>query len=307
MLSSQVLPPSSALSPNYTPEHQRHINQPSAPVANTLPAENRNDKTSLVANVLQAGGLASKALSCWAPNVSAVSDAVGTLCSSFYLAHSLDNMAMSGKSDKGSTSGAENVSTSHSQKMTDNNRKDEKPGKPVTAFGTTNSVSGPAIATVTLMAMDRLAGAAAESDFNNTTSDNMTLGGSNQTISTPPSNATSTTTTMATSEPPSNATSTTTTMATSEPPSNATSNTTTLATSAEASMTFSGMPPATALPITSAGVLSTEVVVSLGTAFTLLAGIGLYLFYQYRHRQGEAQQQAEPEVPLEHLSQQANN
>ncbi|WP_163387767.1 hypothetical protein [Endozoicomonas acroporae] len=156
----------SSLSPNYIPEHQRQTKQATAPVTNTLPADNKNDKTSLVANVLQGVGLASKAISCWVPNASAVSDAVGTLCSSFSLAHSLDNMAMSGKSGKESSSGAENESKSHSQKITDNNRKDEKPGKPVTASGTTNSVSGsvsgPAIATVTLMAMDRLAGAAAQ-------------------------------------------------------------------------------------------------------------------------------------------------
>ncbi|WP_422490047.1 hypothetical protein [Endozoicomonas sp. ALE010] len=148
----------SSLSPNYVPEHQRQTNQPTAPVVNMLPAENKNDKTSLVADVVQGVGLASKVLSCWVPNVSEVSDAVGTLCSSFSLAHSLDNMAKSGKEP---TSGSENVPKPHSQEITNKHQEDEKQGKPVTASNTTNSVSGPAIATVTLMAMDRLASAAA--------------------------------------------------------------------------------------------------------------------------------------------------
>ena len=154
----------SSLSPNYVPEHQRQTNQPTAPVVNMLPAENKNDKTSLVADVVQGVGLASKVLSCWVPNASAVSDAVGTLCSSFSLANSLDNMAVSGKSGKPGkepTSGSENVPKPLSQEITNKHQEDEKPGKPVTASGTTNSVSGPAMATVTLMAMDRLAGAAA--------------------------------------------------------------------------------------------------------------------------------------------------
>ncbi|WP_206679438.1 hypothetical protein, partial [Endozoicomonas acroporae] len=86
----------------------------------------------------------------------------------------------------------------------------------------------------------------------------------------------------------------------------------TMVTLPEASMTFSGMPPATALPITPAplaGTISTGVVlgVSLGTAVTILAGIGLCALYQHYHRRDEAQQPAEPEIPLEHLNQQANN
>ena len=152
----------SSLSPNYVPEHQRQTNQPTTLVANTMSAENKNDKTSLVANVLQGVGLASKAISCWVPHASAVSDAVGTLCSSFSLAHSLDNMGKSGnKSGKESTNGSENESESHSQNITNKNREAEKPGKPVTTSGTTVSVSGPAKATVALMAMDRLTGASA--------------------------------------------------------------------------------------------------------------------------------------------------
>ncbi|WP_163373322.1 hypothetical protein, partial [Endozoicomonas acroporae] len=157
----------SSLSPNYIPEHERQTNQPTAPVTNTLPADNKNDKTSLADNVVQGVGLASKALSCWVPNVSAVSDAIGTICSYVSLANSLDNMAIlgksgkSGKSGKEPTSGSDNVSKHHSQKVTDKKQEDEKPDKPVTASGTAKRVSGPAMATATLMAMDRLAGAAA--------------------------------------------------------------------------------------------------------------------------------------------------
>ncbi|MBO9492482.1 hypothetical protein J7438_00005 [Thalassotalea sp. G20_0] len=161
----------SSLSPNYVPEHQRQTIQPTTLAANTMSAENKNDKTNLVSNVLQGVGLASKAISCWVPHASAVSDAVGTLCSSFSLAHSLDNMGKSGKESgkepgKESTNGSENESENHSQNITNKNREAEKPGKPVTASGTTASVSscvsGPAIATVALMAMDRLAGASAQ-------------------------------------------------------------------------------------------------------------------------------------------------
>ncbi|MBO9492901.1 hypothetical protein J7438_02175 [Thalassotalea sp. G20_0] len=154
----------SSLSPNYIPEHQRQTSQPTAPVVSTLPADNKNDKTSLADNFVQGVGLASKALSCWVPNVSAVTDAIGTICSYVSLANSLDNMAVSGKSGKSGkeqASGSENVSKHHSQKVTDKKQEDEKPGKPVTASGTANRVSGPAMATATLMAMDRLAGAAA--------------------------------------------------------------------------------------------------------------------------------------------------
>ncbi len=151
----------SSLSPNYIPEHQRQTSQPAAPVANTLPADNKNDKTSLADSVVQGVGLASKVLSCWVPNVSAVSDAIGTICSYVSLANSLDNMAVSGKSGKEPASGSDNVSKHHSQKVTDKKQEDEKPDKPVTASGTAKRVSGPAMATATLMAMDRLAGAAA--------------------------------------------------------------------------------------------------------------------------------------------------
>ncbi|MGI2028494.1 hypothetical protein [Endozoicomonas acroporae] len=381
----------SSLSPNYVPEHQRQTNQPTAPVTNTLPADNKNDKTSLVANVLQGVGLASKAISCWVPNASAVSDAVGTLCSSFSLAHSLDNMAMSGKSGKESSSGAENESKSHSQKITDNNRKDEKPGKPVTASGTTNSVSGsvsgPAIATVTLMAMDRLAGAAAQpSGVKSSTSSGpqqtpgpshnktSSVGGDSSRFYNPRTSASSTSkTSIRTSQQPTmtspnkmdsttslhshtstttvpsskttidstspllsssaqattslpNTTITADTISTPLPPTDARITTTTpLATAAmtttasvtetvvtlpEASMTFSGTPPAAALPITPAplaGTISAWVVVCLGTAVAFVAGIGLSALYQYYHRRDEAQQQAEPEIPLEHLNQKANN
>ncbi|MBO9481291.1 hypothetical protein [Salinisphaera sp. G21_0] len=157
----------SSLSPNYVPEHQRQTIQPTTLAANTMSAENKNDKTNLVSNVLQGVGLASKAISCWVPHASAVSDAVGTLCSSFSLAHSLDNMGKSGKESgkepvKESTNGSENESENHSQNITNKNREAEKPGKPVTASGTTVSVSGPAIATVALMAMDRMASASAQ-------------------------------------------------------------------------------------------------------------------------------------------------
>ncbi|MGI2026721.1 hypothetical protein [Endozoicomonas acroporae] len=261
----------SSLSPNYIPEHERQTNQPTAPVTNTLPADNKNDKTSLADNVVQGVGLASKALSFWVPNASAVGDAIGTICSYVSLANRLDDMAVSGKSGKPgkeSTTGSQNVSKDPSQKVTDKKQEDEKPGKPVTASGTTNRVSGPAMATVTLMAMDRLAGAAAHES-------------SARPSSTSSINATNTTTTPL-------------------PPINATITTTPLATAAMAL-------PVTPAPL--AGTISPWVVlgVSLGTAVTIVAGIGLCALYQHYHRREEAQQPAEPEIPLEHLNQQANN
>ena len=154
----------SSLSPNYIPEHQRQIRQPTAD-ASAVPAE-KNARTSLADHVVQGVGLASKALSCWVPNVSAVSDAIGTICSSISLANTLDTMAMSGKSGRESASRADNVPKIHSPgitntKITNNNREDDQPDKSTTASGRANRVSGPAMATVTLMAMDRLAGAAA--------------------------------------------------------------------------------------------------------------------------------------------------
>uniref|UniRef100_UPI0021473C1E hypothetical protein n=1 Tax=Endozoicomonas sp. SESOKO1 TaxID=2828742 RepID=UPI0021473C1E len=74
----------------------------------------------------------------------------------------------------------------------------------------------------------------------------------------------------------------------------------TVVTLPEASMTFAGMPPATALPTTPpplAETLNIGIVlgVSFGTAFTILAGIGLCALYQYCHRRNEARKQAEPE------------
>ena len=156
----------SSLSPNYIPEYQRQIRQSTVLVASTVPAENKNDKTSLADHVVRGVGLASKALSCWIPNVSAVSDAVGTICSSISLVNTLDTMAMSGKSGRESASRADNVPKIYSPeitntKITNNNREDDQPDKSATTSGRANPVSGPAMTTVTLMAMDQLAGAAA--------------------------------------------------------------------------------------------------------------------------------------------------
>ncbi|USE37148.1 hypothetical protein [Endozoicomonas sp. SCSIO W0465] len=80
----------------------------------------------------------------------------------------------------------------------------------------------------------------------------------------------------------------------------------------EASMTFAGMPPTSGLPTTPAPVattVATGVIVSasLGTAFTIFAGIGLYALYQYCQHRNRAPIPAEPEIPLIPLNQQANN
>ncbi|WBA83181.1 hypothetical protein [Endozoicomonas sp. GU-1] len=363
-----------SLSPNYVPEHQRHISQPTAPVASTVSADHKNDKTSLADNVVQGVGLASKALSCWVPNASAVGDAIGTICSYVSLANRLDDMAVSGKSGKPgkeSTIGSENVSKDPSQKVTDKKQEDEKPGKPVTASGTTNRVSGPAMATVTLMAMDRLAGAAARpiagsaEDRNDTKIDNTNTSRHRQNLTTtarptgtetinvtttnaaPSSSSNATNTTPGSStQPPkttvttrigtspttdnstapsttNNATNTTPGSSTQPPKTNVTigtgssltiHNSTVPSTSINATITPT-TPLATAamappvMPAPLAGTISPWVVVgvSLGTAVTIVAGIGLCALSQYYHRRDEARQQAEPEIPLEPLNQQANN
>ncbi|WP_163373321.1 hypothetical protein [Endozoicomonas acroporae] len=339
-----------SLSPNYVPEHQRHISQPTAPLVSTVPADHKNDKTSLADNVVQGVGLASKALSCWVPNASAVGDAIGTICSSIFLANRLDDMAVSGKSGKPGkepTIGSENVSKEPSQKVTDKKQEDEKPGKPVTASGTTNRVSGPAMATVTLMAMDRLAGAAAQEGSLNTS---LTKTGttSSQTSPTP----TPSTTSLINSTPAQSSTSavvesqikensssiptaplqSNNSMITRDVPmSSATTvlpgptmtgnNTSTPLPSFNATNTTTTplATAATALPIThapSAGTTSlwaspwSVLGFSLSTAViivTIAGGVGLYALSQYYHRRDEAQQPAEPEIPLEHLNQQANN
>ncbi|MGO0306389.1 hypothetical protein ACTL6P_07200 [Endozoicomonas acroporae] len=263
-----------SLSPNYVPEHQRHISQPTAPVASTVPADHKNDKTSLADNVVQGVGLASKALSCWVPNASAVGDAIGTICSSIFLANRLDDMAVSGKSGKPGkepTIGSENVSKDPSQKVTDKKQEDEKPGKSVTASGTTNRVSGPAMATVTLMAMDRLAGAAAQESS--------------------PRSSISSTSSTGESQIKENSSSIPTTPL---PSINATNTTTT-----PSAGTFCHWDsPWSVLGFS----LSTAVMI-----VTIAGGVGLYALSQYYHRRDEAQQQADPEIPLEPLNQQANN
>ncbi|USE35743.1 hypothetical protein [Endozoicomonas sp. SCSIO W0465] len=77
-----------------------------------------------------------------------------------------------------------------------------------------------------------------------------------------------------------------------------------------ASMTFTGMPPTSTLPTTPIPLvetLSNWVVVgaSLGTAFTIVAGIGACALYQYCQRQNKIPIATEPEIPLEALNQQA--
>ncbi|WBA83180.1 hypothetical protein [Endozoicomonas sp. GU-1] len=279
-----------SLSPNYVPEHQRHISQPTAPVASTVPADHKNDKTSLADNVVQGVGLASKALSCWVPNASAVGDAIGTICSSIFLVNRLDDMAVSGKSGKSgkeSTIGSENVSKDPSQKVTDKKQENEKPGKPVTALGTTNRVSGPAMATVTLMAMDRLAGAAAQ---------NTTVGHSSG-----PTSETANISTTTSDASTSNAT-------TVLPGTTMTGNNT--------SMPLPSINATNATATPSAGTFShwdspwSVLGFSLSTAViivTIAGGVGLYALSQYYHRRDEARQQADPEIPLKPLNQQANN
>ena len=325
-----------SLSPNYVPEHERHISQPTAPVVSTVPADHKNDKTSLADNVVQGVGLASKALSCWVPNASAVGDAIGTICSYVSLANRLDDMAVSGKSGKPGkepTIGSENVSKDPSQKVTDKKQEDEKPGKPVTASGTTNCVSGPAMATVTLVAMDRLAGAAARpiagsaEDRNDTKIDNTNTSRHRQNLTTtarPTGTETiNVTTTNAAPSSSSNATNTTPGSSTQPPKtpvttrignSPTTDNSTAPSTSINATITpttplatAAMAPPVTPAPL--AETISPWVVlgVSLGTAVTIVAGIGLCALSQYYHRRDEAQRQAELEIPLEHLNQQANN
>ncbi|MGI2026719.1 hypothetical protein [Endozoicomonas acroporae] len=339
-----------SLSPNYVPEHQRHISQPTAPVASTVPADHKNDKTSLADNVVQGVGLASKALSCWVPNASAVGDAIGTICSSIFLANRLDDMAVSGKPGKEPTIGSENVSKDPSQKVTDKKQEDEKPGKPVTASGTTNRVSGPAMATVTLMAMDRLAGAAARpaqstetgrSIVTNTSATpspsnndmNITTGSSTQPPKTTVTTRIGTSPTTDNSAAPSttnNATNTTTGSSTQPLMTNVTTgsessltihNSTAPSTSINATNTTTTplATAATALPIThapSAGTTSlwaspwSVLGFSLGTAVmivTIAGGVGLYALSQYYHRRDEARQQADPEIPLEPLNQEAKN
>ncbi|MGI2026722.1 hypothetical protein [Endozoicomonas acroporae] len=127
-----------SLSPAYVPENLQQptlISQPvTVDVMNPADSDNNSGRTGLMIDIVRKVGLASKVASCWIPSVKVVSDAVSILCSSVALTQDLHNMMATEASGR-------------------------KQNRPVNRCG--GSMSGPAAATLAMVALDRLSGAAA--------------------------------------------------------------------------------------------------------------------------------------------------
>lgn len=127
-----------SLSPAYVPENLLQptlISQPvTVDVMNPADSDNNSGRTGLMTDIVRKVGLASKVASCWIPSVKVVSDAVSTLCSSVALTQDLYSMMATEAPGR-------------------------KQNRPVNRCG--GSMSGPAAATLAMVALDRLSGAAA--------------------------------------------------------------------------------------------------------------------------------------------------
>ncbi|WP_422459388.1 hypothetical protein [Endozoicomonas sp. ALB115] len=127
-----------SLSPAYVPENLQQptlISQPvTVDVMNPADSDNKSGRTGSMTDIVRQVGLASKVASCWIPSVKVVSDAVSTLCSSVALSQDLHSMMATEASGR-------------------------KQNRPVNRCG--GSMSGPAAATLAMVALDRLSGAAA--------------------------------------------------------------------------------------------------------------------------------------------------
>ena len=124
-----------SMSPSYTPKSLAsslsHGQPPSGP-----------GKQSSLPSAVQGVGLASKVISCWLPQVGLAGEIISSACSSFSLAHQLG--PASRKSDgSASSSGEKQTPPGHGQVLS-------------------NAFSGAGAAALGLIAMDSLAGAAAE-------------------------------------------------------------------------------------------------------------------------------------------------
>ena len=129
-----------SLSPGYVPEklQQPTLTRKSATVdvMNPADSDNNSGRTGSMTDIVRQVGLAGKVASCWIPSVKVVSDAVSTLCSSVAL--SQDLLSMMATEFEGSG---------------------RKQNRPVNRCA--GSMSGPAAATLAMVALDRLSGAAA--------------------------------------------------------------------------------------------------------------------------------------------------
>ncbi|USE37147.1 hypothetical protein [Endozoicomonas sp. SCSIO W0465] len=134
-----------SLSPGYVPGHlqQPNLNGQSITMNAMPPAvSDKSVRAGPMTDIVRQVGLASKVASCWVPSVKVVSDAVATLCSSVALAQELGSVILENRA-----------------KATDSEASGRKQNRPANRFG--GSVSGTAAATLALVAMDRLSGAAA--------------------------------------------------------------------------------------------------------------------------------------------------
>ena len=135
-----------SLSPRYVPEHQRHSGtRAQSPAQDTVAVDPGNRGwTNSMTNLIRQVGLASKVASCWLPPVKVVSDTVTTLCSSLTLAHDCGKQILERR---------------------EQSRVAEKTGQQSTVPGNLtvngNTIAVPAVATATLIIMDRFAAAAA--------------------------------------------------------------------------------------------------------------------------------------------------